>query len=228
MKNPQTLWIIEDDPGARFVYSKTLDLKYELRFFETVLLFRNAFLQRENLPDLVIADLRLPDESFLTFLANQETSLTTLFPFIVVSSVDDIDILRMCFSEGAADYITKPFNSSELIVKIQRILETQNYIGSPRSPVEVDPAQRKISDQIGHSVQLTPRELQIFSVLRQAKNGHVTRTEIISKVWGNISVSPKALDVHLFSLRKKTELLGLQIQFVHPDSFMISSDRMNQ
>lgn len=227
MTPKRLLWILEDDSGARFVYSKTLDLRYRIRFFEDLRSFREALSSGEEAPDLVIADLRLPDDSFLTYLANMDSKAMDALPFIVVSSSDDIDILRLCFEEGASDYLTKPFNGSELIVKIQRILERAISPEKSTDGIVVDTTFRKITNGNGQSVQLTPKELQIFTILRRESNQPVSRHELIKNVWGGVSVTPKALDVHLFSLRKKAESFGIDIEFVAPDSFRLSGDWMN-
>ena len=68
MKN---IWIVEDDPGCRFVYEESLKEMFNIRQFENTKTFRDALSsERQNPPNLVIADLNLPGESFITFLKN--------------------------------------------------------------------------------------------------------------------------------------------------------------
>ena len=55
--------------------------------------------------------------------------------------------------------------------------------------------------------------LQIFSLLFQAKGQPLSREEVKVKVWGDVNVSPKTFDVHLFHLRKKLRALGIEIRF---------------
>src|SRR4051812_29006150 len=102
MTEVTTIWILEDDIGAQFVYEETLGIRYQIENFNTVDALRRRLTESRNRPGLIIADLRLPDQSFLSFLNSKEASLLRNSPFLVVSSVDDLDSLRFCFSAGAS------------------------------------------------------------------------------------------------------------------------------
>jgi len=224
------IWILEDESSCQFVYNETLSLKYDLSFYGTVGAFREALKSKKQLPDLVIADLKLPDEPFLKFLAHTDMESVFSIPFIVVSSMDDSDVLRICFDEGALDYLTKPFSKAELSVKVSRLLNDMGKIEGPddKNPYKIDALSLNVIAENGKTVKLTHRELQIFSVLRSAKQGPVSRKEIVIQVWGNINVSSKTLDVHIFNLRKKMVDTGIKINFHEPNSFSISSNRVEQ
>jgi DNA-binding response OmpR family regulator len=225
------VWILEDEPDAIFVYREILELRYHLRFFSTLEAFGKALevcqTNNETPFDLLIADLRLPDGNFLEFLGMESTSDLISAPFLVISSCDDLDILRACFNEGTLDYLTKPFTKSELVVKIERILKSTGGSKVKGEGIVFDPSSlvvRKGDDIISN---LTAKEVQIFSVLHKRLGKRVTRRTINSEVWKDISVSPKTLDVHLFNLRKKVFSLGLKIQFIPPDEFILSGDEMH-
>ena len=67
MKKSQ-IWILEDDEACQFVYAETLDIRYETELFGTLKEFRDALEAAEELPELIIADMRLPDGTFYKFL----------------------------------------------------------------------------------------------------------------------------------------------------------------
>ncbi|MEW6055684.1 MAG: response regulator [Bdellovibrionota bacterium] len=126
----RSIWILEDDSGCRFVYEQILGIRHKVRFFQTLVEFEFALSEgQKSLPELVLADVVLEDGSFLHFLNHSQKKELLSIPFIVVSSIDDIDALRFCFNEGAVDYLVKPFQKSELIVKVERILEKKTKRG---------------------------------------------------------------------------------------------------
>jgi DNA-binding response OmpR family regulator len=142
--------------------------------------------------------------------------------------LDDLDIQRSCFKDGALDYISKPFRKNDLIIKIERLL--MNPVASRVAPTRVESTHELVLDseslrvKLGNTKgeQLTAKELQIFSLLFQAKGQPLSREEVKVKVWGNISVSPKTFDVHLFHLRKKLKALGIEIRFNPVGGYFLS------
>jgi DNA-binding response OmpR family regulator len=221
------LWILENDSSARFIYDEILGIRYRLRFFSDVQEFREAACT-DSRPDLLIADLRMPGESFLDFIENQKeiggNSLS--FPFIVISAVDDTDILRYCFKEGALDYLTKPFKTNELIVKLERLLSVYEQVPDEESQAEdivLDSSTlriRKEKSDGGH-VQLTAKEHQIFSLLYHNRAKKTSREDLVKHVWEDVRVGGKTLDVHLFNLRKKISALDLEVKFFSPNYFQL-------
>ncbi len=112
-----TIWVLEDDPGCIFVYGKILK-NYSTCVFSSISEFAQN-LAKQKQPQLLIADLKLGDGSFLDYLSSTQ-KLT--FPFLVVSSIDNPDTTRTCLQGGALDYVLKPFQQNELIAKIEKAL----------------------------------------------------------------------------------------------------------
>jgi DNA-binding response OmpR family regulator len=218
MKSDKILWILEDDPGAIFVYRELLDLRYQLQFFNTIASLKTALESNAQRPHLFIADMRLPDGTFIDFLAEAKNRDILDLPFIIVSSVDDIDVLRESFAEGALDYLTKPFNKVQLMAKVERFLSQ-----APYSNLKVEGFKMKVSTDKAN-VSLTPKELQILEALKQNPGQPKTRADIIKKVWGDVSVTNKALDVHIYNLRRKLLCLNIDVEFVYPDSFRLQQN----
>ena len=217
----KSIWILEDDKHISFVYSDILNGIAQTKIFETLEEFENAL--SESHPDLLIADLIVSDGFFVDWLKafNSQSSQSLSFPFMVVSSVEDIDVLRKCFDDGAVDYLTKPFHEKELLVKLERSLlgNSKNYFG-----IEFDPT-LLIVTRNKEQAELTQREFQILNMLAQSSEG-LSRDEIVNYVWNGTCVGRKTLDVHLHRVRKKVEPLGIKIDFIPPTTFKLSCKRM--
>jgi len=220
VRSLHSLWIVEDDEGSCFVYDEVLSGDYELTFFNDLSSFENALIHADGLPDLAIVDLQLPDGSFLSFIQRQTQAKDEkkLPPYIVVSSLDDVEALRTCYEKGALDYITKPFGRSVLTVKIYRLLSLQ---GEELGGVRIDALQRTVRFSNSATSVMTSKEIQIMSLLSQAYDMTMSRNELVERIWGNLRVASKTLDVHLSNIRKKLTPLGADIRFVQPNAFKL-------
>ncbi len=214
------IWILEDDPGCQFVYEEVLASAHQTTFFPTLEKFLTSLRGTRESPDLVIADIKLPDGSFLDLLASDEKKVLNV-PFLVVSSVDELEALRLCFDEGALDYITKPFKKGELMVKTERILSSkgtqQNYpAASAAAPAAAASAgsatpitEATLNDR--RFAHLTLKEQKILQLFLRNKDHKVSRAELVSEIWADVKVHHKTLDVHLYNLRKKIKDLKMEI-----------------
>jgi DNA-binding response OmpR family regulator len=205
------LWILEDDPGCKFVYEQTLDHRFQTKYFDRIDEFFASLgkcrAEQGRMPSLVIADLMLNDGNFLNNRTNSVGEIHKL-PFIIVSSIDDIDALRFCFKEGALDYLTKPFKKNELLVKIENALA-----GSHRTrTLQEVPATRAIEIDGVQILELTAKQAQLVNLFLSNEQRSISRQQILEKVWGDTNVHPKTVDVHLYNLRRKLNAYGFMIR----------------
>lgn len=224
MNSKQLIWILEDDPSILFVYQDILNSLYDVQTFQNLDSFiasaKEDMADQLVAPDLLITDLKLNNDSFVDFLTSDQSVSLLTCPFIVVSGADDLEILRICFEEGASDYLTKPFTKNELLVKVERLLRhsVANEVGPPSSidGIVFDP--RTLSLRMGGSspVILTAKQVQIYSILDRANGKPVARETLEKELWPDVTVSAKSLDVHIFHLRQKLKKLKLQISW-HPE-----------
>ncbi len=218
MRLRENIWILEDDPGAVFVYGEMLGASYDIANFTKLSGLRDALEGDTPWPDLLIADLQLPDGSFLDLLRGQH--LLDGLPYLVVSSSDDLKTLQECFHHNATDYLTKPFSHNELRFKIERILTDQKE-RNRRAPISIDARSFTVHVEGHAAVTLTGKEFQIISMLVNAENMAVPRGELISKIWGEVDTSAKTLDVHLHNIRRKLQPLGLLIVHQRPNCYAL-------
>lgn len=89
------------------------------------------WLNEGNIPDIILADLKMPDISGLEFLEQLKRSgMFRDIPVIMVSGVDKSNDRIKCLEMGAVDYIIKPFNPKELELRIKRYLKESGNIAS--------------------------------------------------------------------------------------------------
>jgi DNA-binding response OmpR family regulator len=156
-------------------------------------------------PDLILLDLRLPDVDGLEVCRRlRERSRV---PIIVVTArgeeVDRVVGLEL----GADDYVVKPYGLRELIARIRAVLR-RTEPAPPAGPMrvdglEVDPRTRRATLD-GADVALTPKEFDLLALLIADPGAAVSRERIFEEVWGTRWYgSPKTIDVHVASLRRK-------------------------
>ncbi len=216
------IWVLEDDPSCQFTYQTALSAQYNCRFFEDVADFAKA-LSIHPQPMLVIADLMLKQSNFLDFFST-EASKSLYSDVIIVSGLDDMDVLRECYEEGALDYLTKPFNKNQLLAKVEKLCQEKKApryqeCSTPKTVLTVDPGKLKAYFQ-DRTISLTHKECLILQKINEAKA--ITKDSLLASIWPDVKVGRKTLDVHLFNLRNKLKPLDVSIQFEAPNVYKIN------
>jgi len=199
------VWVLEDDLDVLFTYEMILARHYRIRLLTTLAILRKA-LRGDDTPSLLVADLGLPDGSFTEILASGELRAKGV-PVCVVSSEDDVSRLTWCFEHGAADYLTKPFNKQELLVKCGRLLTLAPTL------VDLDPKQHVAARRDVRTQRLTVREFQLLAVLREPGRRAVPRALLEEAIYADEPVRSNALNFHLVGLRKKLAPLALDVVY---------------
>jgi DNA-binding response OmpR family regulator len=218
------IWILEDDKGCQFVYEQILKKDFQTTYFDNIKKFKESFdksvkSSRVEKPTLVIADLMLNDGNFLSYLTNEfHDRLGDEVPFIIVSSDDDIESLRLCFKEGANDYMTKPFKKNELLVKVETILRNKNRFGRAVKP------EITIDGQVIDG--LTIKQQKLLNLFLGVDSRKIDRDLILTKIWSDTIVHPKTIDVHLYNLRRKLHPYGYMIKSLGNGQWELLSDRL--
>jgi len=220
----KNIWVLEDNKSIQFVYEQILRIRYNIEIFDCIEKLDQTLKKSDLRPDLLIADLLLPDGNLFDYISNESSIEINNCPLIFVSSIRELDVLRACFDNGALDYLTKPFDRSELLVKVENILKKQI---DNTNKIQIDPVTLIVKAGNEQTPSLTTREMQIFSCILKSKNEGIKREVLIRDVWGSTQVGEKTLDVHLFNLRKKLLMTNLRIFSKKPDLFFLSNNRMN-
>jgi DNA-binding response OmpR family regulator len=205
--------IVDDDPSIRNLIQRFLSKQnYHVESAEdgkTAL----AVFEQFN-PDLVILDVNLPDVIGYN-LCQEMQNRTRVFVLMLTSRADEADKIRG-FSQGADDYLTKPFSLGELEVRLGAILKRQRLvITSEKQPLTfeklvIDPEQREVMLN-NQPIPLTALEFDLLLFLASHPGRVWRRSELIQEVWDYEYVGDqRVVDVHIGQIRKKIEIDATQ------------------
>ena len=206
--SPKRILVIEDETDIREMLS--LRLKKEkfsvLEAGEGMTGLKKA---QEEQPDLVLLDLMLPFTSGLDILRKlRGNRKTAQVPIIIVSAKGEESDVVVGLELGADDYITKPFNMSVLLARINALLRRFQTSEAPpkvvsAGQIEID-TDRFLVTVEGEPVALTRTEFGILYALAAAKGRVLTRNQLIDEAIGSDAlVTDRTIDVHVTSLRSK-------------------------
>lgn len=167
---------------------------------------------RDFQPHLILLDIGLP--FFNGYYWCQEIRKTSRVPIMFLSSHDQPMDIVMAINMGADDYVTKPFEMTVLLAKIQGLLRrTYDFVGEQSllwfEEISLDLKTMQVS--YGQVVEeLTRNEFQILRVLFEHGKEVVSREELMRELWNSdIFVDDNTLSVNIARLRKKLAELGL-------------------
>ena len=156
--------------------------------------------------DLVVLDLGLPGLDGMTVLARVTADRPEL-PVLVLTARDSVDDTVAVLEGGAADYMSKPFSFAELLARVRvRLKATTESAGDDDlvvGDVRLDLRRRRayVADR---EVELSARELTLAEVLMRHRGQALSRTQLLSRVWGyDFDPGSNVVDVYVGYLRKK-------------------------
>lgn len=163
---------------------------------------------KAGIHNLVILDVMLPHTDGFT-IAEHIRSLDEGIPLIFLTAKTMKEDILKGYKTGADDYITKPFDTEVLLVKIEALLKRRTS-ESPHirnsslniGTVQLDVLRRELT--FGNTkTRLSPRECELLQLLYENKNRLVSRSEILNKLWGaDDYFSGRSMDVFIARIRK--------------------------
>lgn len=197
--------VIEDDPSVRTLVKAVLEKnRYEVDLADTAQSGEEHAL--DNNYDIIILDLGLPDgDGFDLAKSMRDQDVTT--PILVLSAEQETDVKIKCLRVGADDYITKPFDTEELLARIEAVSRRSGEVNGDRvlecGELKIDMLERvfSVNDQ---KVDLTNNEYNLLVYLLKKKNKIVTQEEIAENVWDiHFDTQTNYINVYISYLRKK-------------------------
>ena len=160
-------------------------------------------------PDLILLDLMLPGvDGYGIF---DVLHGLTRAPMIFISAAPRNDNLVRSLELGAEDYLTKPFNNSELVARIRKALRRAQDSSSvsvryfPEVDLRLDLEAREVTLQ-GRLIRLLPREFAVLKILAEQAPKNVSYEHITKQIWGQDSGKARShLKTIVFGLRRKLE-----------------------
>ncbi|WP_028579254.1 response regulator transcription factor [Desulfogranum japonicum] len=162
-------------------------------------------LAEENRYDVLLLDLNLPRLDGLT-LCRKLRDQGDDTPVLMLTARDELDDKLDGFRAGTDDYLVKPFELQELVVRIFALSRRRSGEAKKLScaDLEMNLQNHTITRQ-GTSIKLSPIGWKLLEVLLRASPGAVSRQELMEKVWGDDLPDSNSLKVHIFNLRKAVD-----------------------
>jgi DNA-binding response OmpR family regulator len=175
---------------------------------------------RRDRPDLVLADVMMPDRDGLALLAALRADAALAgTPVILLTALAGEDSAVAGLLAGADDYVVKPFGADQLDARIRAVLRRVGADAKDPTVVvgglEVDPRARRARLD-GQVLDLTPREFDLLYYLADRADQVVTKGELLAQVWQiPYSSADKTVDVHISWLRRKLGETALEPRYLH-------------
>ena len=230
MKNNKKILLVEDDESLGYLLSEYLRMKD----FDIIWKKNGSSalkILEQNYFDLIILDVMMPDMDGFT-LANKIKYQFTETPFIFLTSRSlKIDVLKG-FALGAVDYLKKPIDEEELVVRLNTLLNTLSVKKSllknsttkftlGKYIFNKDNLQLVYKDNVVQ--QLTFRENKLLYLLVLQQNQLCTHKDILNNIWGKYDFfSKKSLNVFISRLRKYLKKdSSIKIENIHNQGFIL-------
>jgi DNA-binding response OmpR family regulator len=205
--------IVEDNPRILAFLAK--GLREEGYIVETAADGDSAFDKaRTQGFDAAVVDVMIPGRSGFDLVRDLRTSGVAL-PVLMLTARDRTEDKVEGLDSGADDYLTKPFDFSELTARLRALLR-RRVAGAPAvlrvGDLEMDPATREVR-RGSTSVELTPREFSLLEYLLRNADRPLSRATLMEHVWGiRFDPGTNIVDVCVNALRNK---LGREPELIH-------------
>ncbi|HDX9578924.1 TPA: response regulator transcription factor [Bacillus pseudomycoides] len=208
----EKILIVEDEPTI----SDLINLNLKMVNYETIQVYngRNALelIETEQF-DLILLDVMLPEIDGFSILDKiKHKDIPVIFLSAKSSITDKVKGLKM----GADDYVGKPFESIELLARVETVLrrysKKNNAISFGNLEIYIE---EMLVKKDGNSIDLTLKEFELLCLLIQNKGIALSRERILEKIWGyDYLGETRTVDMHIQRIRKKLDL-DEKIRTVH-------------
>jgi len=214
--------IVEDEPDI----VKLIEYNLQRAGFETICAYDGMSGQKqakEDLPDLIILDLMLPElDGFEVCKSLKRNEKTANIPILMLTAREEELDRIIGFELGTDDYVVKSsFSPRELVLRVKAILrrrgaqetEDTKIIKVERLTIDLEKHQAFLDEQ---PLDLTATEFSMLACLAQKRGRTYTRQVLMTEVWGQDYYGlDRTVDTHISRLRRKLGNMGDYIQTVH-------------
>lgn len=207
-----SILLVEDEENLH----EALKLNLELENYEVTGTYDGASalkLVQQEYFDMIILDVMLPEIDGITVcetirLNNQD------IPILILSAKNSSADRVLGLKKGADDYLTKPFNLEELLLRVNKLIKKSELL-SKKLPLpdiyefgknKIDFKALECFSKDGTKITLTKKETMLLKLLIENKNEVVTREKILQSVWGyNVYPTTRTIDNFILNFRKYFE-----------------------
>ena len=201
--------IIEDDKILAKTVEQCIGKKYEVDHAydgEEGLLYA-----KQGIYDAIILDIMLPIMNGYEVLSNLRNS-KIFTPVLILTAKDAINDKLRGFRMGADDYLVKPFNREELIVRLEALIRrangnySENIIEFKDLKLDLNNRKTTVNDT---EFMLQGKQFDMLEYLINSKNTIITKEQIFDKIWGfNSETTANVIEVYASGLRKELKKVG--------------------
>jgi DNA-binding response OmpR family regulator len=226
-KKKYRILLCEDDQNLGMVLKNYLELNdYEVTLERDGRLGLAAF-QREKY-DICLLDVMMPNMDGFT-LAEEIRDVDPDIPLFFLSAKTMKEDIIQGYKLGADDYITKPFDSEVLLLKIKAILKRNEELTKESENIEFDMGKYHFNPKLrqlivdGRTQTLSPKENELLKMLAEHKNDLLPRERALKKIWGSDTYfNGRSMDVYIAKLRKYLkEDSNIEIVNIHGNGFRL-------
>jgi two-component system alkaline phosphatase synthesis response regulator PhoP len=217
-----TILLVEDEENLQ----EALKLNLELEGYQVVSAMDGMqalkALQNQYF-DLMILDIMLPEMDGIEVLESIRIQNNEL-PVLILSAKNSSADRILGLKKGADDYLTKPFNLEELLLRVQKLIEKNKKLLDKETIGDVyrfgknsvDFKAQEAINKNGEHIQLSKKEAMLLKLLFENKNEVVPREKILQAVWGyNVYPTTRTIDNFILSFRKYFEEDSRNPQYFH-------------
>ncbi len=207
-----SILLVEDEENLQEALKLNLELEnYDVTVADDGLAALDA-VQKEHF-DLMILDVMLPELDGISVCENIRLQNNDI-PILILSAKNSSADRVLGLKKGADDYLTKPFNLEELLLRVEKLVQKGKQL-KVRTPIEqsyqfgknkVDFKSLECITKDGSKITLTKKEIMLLKLLIENKNEVVTREKILQSVWGyNVYPTTRTIDNFILNFRKYFE-----------------------
>ncbi|WP_104178078.1 response regulator transcription factor [Cryobacterium sp. Y50] len=159
-------------------------------------------------PDAAVLDIMLPGENGLHLAQRLRDAGNT--PVLFVTARDAVDDRLAAFEAGADDYIMKPFVLAELVARVTAVLRRTGRLVSPTMQVGdlIVDEEAATATRAGQLIDLTATERRLLTYLVHNRGRTLSKTQILTQVWGYDDYDPNLVEAYVSTLRRKLDANG--------------------
>ena len=208
MATQKNILLVDDDEDLREALAEQLVMTEDFEVFEAANGADAMQKVKEQIHDLVILDVGLPDtdgRELCKLMRKQGVKC----PVLMLTGHDSDADTILGLDAGANDYVTKPFKFPVLLARIRAQLrqhEQSEDAVFQLGPYTFKPAMKMLITEDEKKIRLTEKETNILKFLYRSQEGVVARDVLLHEVWGyNACVTTHTLETHIYRLRQKIE-----------------------
>ncbi|GGF08724.1 response regulator [Hymenobacter cavernae] len=211
------LLLVEDEPKLASFIKKgfenegyEIEVAYDGRMGQSLL--------RQHKYELIILDVNLPYVNGFE-LCRQVRADDPLVPVLLLTALDSLDDKVTGFEAGTDDYLVKPFEFKELLLRVRVLLKRSTEAAGVKRILRIADLELNLESKVvtrgGHRIDLTTKEYALLEYLLLNRGKVISRVDIAEKVWElNFDTNTNIIDVYVSYLRKKLDK-GYETKLIH-------------